>query len=130
MRNCKSYRENTMRNCKYVKVAVDGTPYLRKVDLEIYNSYQQLMDALEEMFTCYALKHLFIILIFGLGNAVNERKIMANANGTEYVPTYEDRDGDWMLIGDVPWEMFVESCKRLRLMKSPEAIGLWFVVMV
>jgi auxin-responsive protein IAA len=22
----------------------------------------------------------------------------------EYVPTYEDKDGDWMLVGDVPWE--------------------------
>jgi auxin-responsive protein IAA len=25
-------------------------------------------------------------------------------NGTEYVPTYEDKDGDWMLVGDVPWK--------------------------
>ena len=49
---------------------------------------------------------------------------MDNVNGMEYVPTYEDKDGDWMLVGDVPWKMFVESCKRLRLMKSSEAIGL------
>lgn len=25
-------------------------------------------------------------------------------HGTEYVPTYEDKDGDWMLVGDVPWK--------------------------
>lgn len=25
-------------------------------------------------------------------------------NGIEYVPTYEDKDGDWMLVGDVPWK--------------------------
>lgn len=25
-------------------------------------------------------------------------------HGSEYVLTYEDRDGDWMLVGDVPWE--------------------------
>jgi len=24
--------------------------------------------------------------------------------GSEYAPTYEDKDGDWMLVGDVPWE--------------------------
>lgn len=24
--------------------------------------------------------------------------------GSEYVLTYEDKDGDWMLVGDVPWE--------------------------
>ncbi|KAI8544385.1 hypothetical protein RHMOL_Rhmol08G0292500 [Rhododendron molle] len=57
-------------------------------------------------------------------SCLNERKLMDPVNGSEYVPTYEDRDGDWMLVGDVPWKMFVESCKRLRLMKSSEAIGL------
>ncbi|KAH7857161.1 hypothetical protein Vadar_009717 [Vaccinium darrowii] len=99
--------------CKYVKVAVDGAPYLRKVDLEMYNSYQQLLTALQEMFSC-----------FTICNYLNERKLMDPVNGSEYVPTYEDKDGDWMLVGDVPWEMFVESSKRLRLMKSSEAIGL------
>ncbi|KAI3525025.1 hypothetical protein L1887_03696 [Cichorium endivia] len=42
----------------------------------------------------------------------------------ECVLTYEDKDGDWMLVGDVPWEMFVDLCKRLRIMKGSEAIGL------
>ena len=48
-------------------------------------------------------------------------------NGSDYAPTYEDKDGDWMLVGDVPWEMFVTSCKRLRIMKGSEAKGLGFV---
>ncbi|KAK6124898.1 hypothetical protein DH2020_041359 [Rehmannia glutinosa] len=109
----RSYRKNIMKSCKFVKVAVDGAPYLRKVDLEIYTGYQQLLAAFEEMFTCLS-----------ICDVLNERKIMDSANGTEYVPTYEDKDGDWMLVGDVPWKMFVESCKRLRLMKSSEAIGL------
>lgn len=38
--------------------------------------------------------------------------------------TYEDKDGDWMLVGDVPWEMFTESCRRLRVMKGSDAVGL------
>lgn len=25
-------------------------------------------------------------------------------SNSEYVPIYEDKDGDWMLAGDVPWE--------------------------
>lgn len=25
-------------------------------------------------------------------------------HGSEYVLSYEDKDGDWMLVGDVPWE--------------------------
>ncbi|WRX22528.1 AUX/IAA domain - like 10 [Theobroma cacao] len=44
--------------------------------------------------------------------------------GSDYAPTYEDKDGDWMLVGDVPWDMFVTSCKRLRIMKGSEARGL------
>eukprot|EP00262_Sarcandra_glabra_P004877 TRINITY_DN1610_c3_g1_i1.p1 TRINITY_DN1610_c3_g1~~TRINITY_DN1610_c3_g1_i1.p1 ORF type:complete len:222 (+),score=21.32 TRINITY_DN1610_c3_g1_i1:99-764(+) len=107
----RSFRKNVLKSCTYVKVAVDGAPYLRKVDLEMYNSYQQLLRALEEMFTCFAIR-------------VNESKLIDPVNGNEYVPTYEDREGDWMLVGDVPWKMFVESCKRLRLMKSSEAVGL------
>jgi auxin-responsive protein IAA len=25
-------------------------------------------------------------------------------NDGEFVLTYEDKDGDWMMVGDVPWE--------------------------
>ena len=35
---------------------------------------------------------------------MNERKLIDVSNGSDYVPTYEDKDGDWMLVGDVPWE--------------------------
>ncbi|KAK3136939.1 hypothetical protein QOZ80_5BG0445380 [Eleusine coracana subsp. coracana] len=104
----------------FVKVSLDGAPYLRKVDLKMYKSYQELSKALEKMFSSFT--------IGSCGsqgmNGMNESKLVDLLNGSEYVPTYEDKDGDWMLVGDVPWEMFVESCKRLRIMKGSEAIGL------
>ncbi|KAJ0436566.1 putative transcription factor interactor and regulator AUX-IAA family [Helianthus annuus] len=110
----RSYRKNMAKSgCKYVKVAVDGAPYLRKVDLELYSGYQQLLSSFEDMFSCFAIK-----------NVMEEMKLMDPVNGTEYVPTYEDKDGDWMLVGDVPWKMFVESCKRIRLTKNSEAGSL------
>ncbi|KAL1551464.1 Auxin-responsive protein iaa1 [Salvia divinorum] len=99
------------KGSKFVKVAMDGAPYLRKIDLQLHNSYQELLCAFKDMFT-------FLTI------SVNERKMVNSANGLEYVPTYEDKDGDWMLVGDVPWKMFVDSCQRMRLMKSSEAIGL------
>ena len=37
-------------------------------------------------------------------NYANESKSMDVRNETDYVPTYEDKDGDWMLVGDVPWK--------------------------
>lgn len=113
----RAQRKNIMlmkiSNSKYVKVGVDGAPYLRKVDLQMYNSYDQLLRALEGLFTCFTIR-----------SVLNEKKLMDPVNGVGYVPTYEDKDGDWMLVGDVPWEMFAQSCKRLRLMTRSEAIGL------
>ncbi|KAA8535013.1 hypothetical protein F0562_030016 [Nyssa sinensis] len=108
------FRKKALKTCTYVKVAVDGAPYLRKVDLEVYLSYQELLRALQEMFTCFTIS----------SNYPKESKLMDWVNGFHYVPTYEDKDGDWMLVGDVPWKMFKESCKRIRLVKSSHSLGL------
>lgn len=35
---------------------------------------------------------------------LSETKLKDLLNGKDYVLTYEDKDGDWMLVGDVPWE--------------------------
>ncbi|PWA83678.1 auxin-induced protein AUX28 [Artemisia annua] len=105
----------------FVKVSMDGAPYLRKVDLRMYKSYQDLSDALGNMFSSFTIGNCGSQ---GLKDFMNESKLMDLLNNSDYVPTYEDKDGDWMLVGDVPWEMFVDSCKRLRIMKGKEAIGL------
>lgn len=104
-----------------VKVSMDGAPYLRKVDLKMYKSYQELSDALGKMFSSFTIGNYGAQ---GMIDFMNESKLMDLLNDSDYVPTYEDKDGDWMLVGDVPWEMFVDSCKRLRIMKGKEAAGL------
>ncbi|TVU46058.1 hypothetical protein EJB05_05576, partial [Eragrostis curvula] len=125
----RSFRKNIQSSQKgagagaaaLVKVSMDGAPYLRKVDLRMYGSYHDLSKALEKMFSSFTIAG-------SCGSqgmkGMNETKLADLLSGSEYVPTYEDKDGDWMLVGDVPWEMFVESCKRLRLMKGSEAVGL------
>lgn len=40
----------------------------------------------------------------GMKDFMNESKLMDVLKGSDYIPTYEDKDGDWMLVGDVPWE--------------------------
>uniref|UniRef100_A0ACD6A0R4 Uncharacterized protein n=1 Tax=Avena sativa TaxID=4498 RepID=A0ACD6A0R4_AVESA len=90
----------------YVKVSMDGAPYLRKIDLKMYKGYRELREALEAMF-------------LGLsGDAA------ASVNPSDFAVTYEDKDGDLMLVGDVPFEMFMSTCKRMRIMKGSEARGL------
>ncbi|KAK4801574.1 hypothetical protein SAY86_022061 [Trapa natans] len=108
----RSYRKNCLQQRKtesesggvYVKVSMDGVPYLRKIDLKLYKGYPQLLKDLEDMFKFKAGEYC-------------ERE---GYSRSELVPAYEDKDGDWMLVGDVPWNMFVTSCKRLRIMKGSE----------
>ncbi|KAK8642608.1 hypothetical protein V6N13_011945 [Hibiscus sabdariffa] len=107
----------------FVKVSMDGAPYLRKVDLKNYSKYQELSSALEKMFSCFTIGQC------GSHGALDrellsESKLKDLLHGSEYVLTYEDKDGDWMLMGDVPWEMFTDTCRRLRIMKGSDAIGL------
>ncbi|KAM1216302.1 hypothetical protein ACFX2I_012561 [Malus domestica] len=114
----RSYRKNSLQANKnaegetatgiYVKVSMDGAPYLRKIDLKVYKCYPELLKALEVMFK------------FTIGQ-YSERE---GYKESEYAPTYKDKDGDWMLVGDVPWDMFMSSCKKLRIMKGSEARGL------
>ncbi|GAB2211447.1 hypothetical protein Droror1_Dr00024760 [Drosera rotundifolia] len=105
----------------FVKVSMDGAPYLRKVDLKQYKSYQELSGALGKMFSSFTIGSCGSE---GAKSFSNESKLIDLLSGSDYVPTYEDKDGDWMLVGDVPWEMFVYSCKRMRIMKGSEAVGL------
>ncbi|XP_010936161.2 auxin-induced protein 22D [Elaeis guineensis] len=113
----RSYRKNSFQARKaeaegaglLVKVSMDGAPYLRKIDLKVYKGYKELGEALENLFKCFSL---------------GELSGMEGCNGSEYAITYEDKDGDWMLVGDVPWEMFISSCKRLRIMTGSEARGM------
>ncbi|XP_062003045.1 auxin-responsive protein IAA16-like [Rosa rugosa] len=112
---------STSTSAAFVKVSMDGAPYLRKVDLKLYQSYQELSTALGKMFSSFTIGNCGSQ---GMKDFMNESKLIDLLNGSEYVPTYEDKDEDWMLVGDVPWEMFVDSCKRLRIMKGSEAIGL------
>ncbi|XP_073044824.1 auxin-responsive protein IAA9-like isoform X1 [Primulina eburnea] len=107
----------------FVKVSLAAAPYLRKVDLRTYSSYEELSFALEKMFSCFTIGQC------GPPGAqsreiLSEGKLRDRLYGSEYVLTYEDKDGDWMLVGDVPWEMFITSCKKLKIMKGSDAIGL------
>ncbi|GAV77568.1 AUX_IAA domain-containing protein [Cephalotus follicularis] len=136
----RSFRKNTMASnlakscddaegksggsgCLYVKVSMDGAPYLRKVDLKTYNNYKELSSALEKMFSCFTIGQCGSHGLPGRDD-LSESRLMDLLHGSEYVLTYEDRDDDWMLVGDVPWEMFTETCRRMRIMKGSEAIGL------
>jgi auxin-responsive protein IAA len=73
----------------YVKVSMDGAPYLRKVDLRTYGGYRELRDALDALFGCFS---------------SSSASSSSADGGCQFAVAYEDKDGDLMLAGDVPWE--------------------------
>ncbi|GER24965.1 auxin-responsive protein [Striga asiatica] len=108
----------------FVKVNMDGIAIGRKLDLSAHNSYETLARALDDMFKPRA--------AFGARRLNVEEQVFSGTrqplqlldSSSDFVLTYEDKDGDWMLVGDVPWEMFLNSVRRLRIMRTTEVNGL------
>ncbi|CAN0897694.1 Auxin-responsive protein IAA11 [Linum grandiflorum] len=107
------------RSSLFVKVNMDGTPIGRKVDLSSLGTYEALARTLEDMFFKQSPVN---------GSSTTERNTGRRLNlldgSSGFVITYEDKDGDWMLVGDVPWGMFINSVKRLKIMRTTDATGL------
>nr|GME20427.1 auxin-responsive protein IAA13-like [Ipomoea batatas] len=84
----------------FVKVNMDGVPIGRKVDLNAHTSYETLAKTLEDMFFMSTTKT----------EKQQEMAAFKLLDGSsEFVLTYEDKEGDWMLVGDVPWRMFLSA---------------------
>ncbi|RWR96102.1 auxin-responsive protein IAA12-like protein [Cinnamomum micranthum f. kanehirae] len=118
----KNNQEKGHGKSSFVKVNMDGVPIGRKLDLNAHVSYETLAQALEDMFhrpsTIRSSGHQDDMII----EARKPSKLLDGSS--EFVLTYEDREGDWMLVGDVPWGMFLSTVKRLRIMRTSEANGL------
>ncbi|KAJ3702289.1 hypothetical protein LUZ61_005994 [Rhynchospora tenuis] len=104
----------------FVKINMDGVPIGRKIDLKAYDSYDKLSSAVDQLFRGLLADQRSEI---GTEKNVEEKgkAIQGLLDGSgEYTLVYEDDEGDKMLVGDVPWEMFVSTAKRLRVLKSSD----------
>ncbi|KAM0008612.1 putative transcription factor interactor and regulator AUX-IAA family [Helianthus debilis subsp. tardiflorus] len=63
----------------YVKVQMEGNGIARKINLNLHHSCNTLVHTLAQMF----------------GKCHEDVKL-----------TYQDKEGDWLLAGDVPWGYF------------------------
>ncbi|MQL97107.1 hypothetical protein Taro_029792 [Colocasia esculenta] len=87
----------------FVKVYMEGIPIGRKVDLFAHQGYDELIRTLRRMFRTT--------------NIICPDVAQVSSNKA-HVLTYEDKEGDWMMVGDVPWEMFLTSVKRLKITRA------------
>ncbi|KAM3347360.1 hypothetical protein ACQJBY_021364 [Aegilops geniculata] len=92
----------------FVKVNMDGVPIGRKVELKEHGSYADLSATVDKLFRS---------LLVAQRDAAAAPDAIA---GGEYTLVYEDDEGDRMLVGDVPWQMFIVTAKRLRGLKSSD----------
>lgn len=104
-----------------VKINMDGIPIGRKVDLAACDSYERLSLAVKDLF------HGFLEVQRDPSRAertqqgADEKIFSQLLDGSgEYTLVYEDNEGDRMLVGDVPWNVFVSTAKRLRVLRSSE----------
>ncbi|XP_009767833.1 auxin-responsive protein IAA11-like isoform X3 [Nicotiana sylvestris] len=94
-----------IKTSMFVKVNMDGVAIGRKVDLNAHSSYENLEQTLDRMF----LKP--NTAVCARSSNAQELSVMSETSSSrlldgssEFVLTYEDKEGDWMLVGDVPWD--------------------------
>ncbi|KAI3777867.1 hypothetical protein L1987_47670 [Smallanthus sonchifolius] len=117
-------KEKMVDSCQkgfFVKINMIGVPIGRKVDLNAYDSYEKLFVAVDQLFRGLLAAQNDTSGGRVNGNHEHDKAITGLLHGNgEYSLVYEDNEGDRMLVGDVPWHMFVSSVKRLRVIKSSE----------
>ncbi|XP_061366163.1 auxin-responsive protein IAA30 [Gastrolobium bilobum] len=73
----------------FVKVYMEGIPIGRKLNILAHDGYNELVKTLEHMFDT--------TILWGTEmNGVQPERC--------HVLTYEDEEGDLVMVGDVPWE--------------------------
>ncbi|TYI79843.1 hypothetical protein E1A91_D05G049600v1 [Gossypium mustelinum] len=106
----------------FVKINMEGIPIGRKVNLSAYNSYEELSLAIDDLFSGLLAAQKDPSATQNESKAKESAKAEAGplAGSGEYTLIYEDDEGDRILVGDVPWNMFVSTAKRLHVLKSSE----------
>ncbi|KAF5176187.1 Auxin-responsive protein iaa20 [Thalictrum thalictroides] len=81
---------------------MEGIPIGRKIDLYTHRNYDGLIQMLCHMFKT-------TIHTPGAEHVHNDKS---------YLLTYEDKEGDWMMVGDVPWDFFLTTVKKLQISRA------------
>lgn len=94
----------------FAKVHMDGCLIARKINLRAHRSYDSLSRALTKM-----TRNFFCPADYPCSDSGKQER----ANSDDFIFLYEDFEGDRMLLGDVPWELFLASAKKLYISHHP-----------
>ncbi|XP_026454839.1 auxin-responsive protein IAA28-like [Papaver somniferum] len=110
-------RKSTAMDTMYVKVNMEGYAVGRKINLKAHESYESLSQALQNMFDNF----LSSVNFSKNGGKAQDGNPPEEVQGSKHVLLYEDNEGDRILVGDVPWEMFTSTAKRLFIISGSKA---------
>ncbi|XP_020107414.1 auxin-responsive protein IAA25-like isoform X2 [Ananas comosus] len=99
-------RRTESRPTMFVKVNMEGYVVGRKINLRAHDSYESLSRAVQKMFSNF-----FSTTYFNNSGEEEDDDVA----DPDFILLYEDHEGDRMLVGDVPWELFITSVKRLYI---------------
>ncbi|XP_066367196.1 auxin-responsive protein IAA18-like [Miscanthus floridulus] len=114
--------KQTCKRSPLIKINMDGIPIGRKINLSAYDNYQKLSSAVEDLFCGFLEAAQKDLACSEIGEQGAGEKIFSGLlDGTgEYTLIFEDSEGGRTLVGDLPWNVFVSTAKRLRVMKTSE----------
>ncbi|XP_023156004.1 auxin-responsive protein IAA18 isoform X1 [Zea mays] len=131
--------KQTCKRSPLIKINMDGIPIGRKINLSAYDSYQKLSSAVQDLFCGFldgtgrreyrsTSPFLYDQIYFvpaqkdeSRGRGAEEKMFSGLLDGTgEYTLVCEDSEGGRTLVGHLPWNVFVSTAKRLRVMESSE----------
>ncbi|GMH22152.1 hypothetical protein Nepgr_023995 [Nepenthes gracilis] len=114
-----------LRKGLLVKINMEAVPIGRKIDLNAYDNYERLSAAIDELFRGLLAAQRDSSAGGNKEKPEEKTVITGLCDGSgEYTLVYEDHEGDRMLVGDVPWHMFVPNVKRLRVLKTSKLFTL------
>uniref|UniRef100_A0A0E0MDY8 Auxin-responsive protein n=1 Tax=Oryza punctata TaxID=4537 RepID=A0A0E0MDY8_ORYPU len=97
---------------RFVKVFMHGEPFGRKINLAIHNNYDSLSFTLKRLGNNYSM------LPFELKGFVNNEEDGAIENDFDLL--YDDMDDVRYFLGEVPWEVFNITVKRIYIVPAEQ----------
>ncbi|EES09626.1 putative auxin-responsive protein IAA29 [Sorghum bicolor] len=98
---------------RFVKVFMQGEVVGRKINLATHQNYASLSFTLKRLGNNYSMPS---CELNGLGN----KEVDGPSDDNNFILFYDNVDGDRFFLGEVPWEIFVISVKRIYIVPVPQ----------
>uniref|UniRef100_A0A0E0BGU2 Auxin-responsive protein n=1 Tax=Oryza glumipatula TaxID=40148 RepID=A0A0E0BGU2_9ORYZ len=97
---------------RFVKVFMHGEPFGRKINLALHNNYDSLSFTLKKLGNNYSMSP---FELEGLVNKEEDGEI-----DSDFDLLYDDMDGVRYFLGDVPWEVFTTTVKKIYIVPAEQ----------